>query len=81
MRGLRSNRRLQRHAQTTVELTDICLTNNAASDSSQKVFVPFTEALLGASIELGELVPYHKEYPCVRLLDGTYDFSPEVAPT
>jgi|GEM_PF-2752689 len=44
---------------------------------SQSVFVPFSEAVLqAAGAELGELVPFHQEYQCVRLLDGTYDFSP-----
>lgn len=42
----------------------------------QKVFVPFSEELLAAAgSPLGELVPYQLEYRCLRLLDGTYDFT------
>lgn len=42
----------------------------------QKMFVPFSEELLAAAgSPLGELVPYQLEYRCLRLLDGTYDFS------
>jgi hypothetical protein len=42
----------------------------------QKIFVPFSEELLAAAgSPLGELVPYQLEYRCVRLLDGTYDFT------
>jgi len=41
-----------------------------------KLFVPFSEELLAAAgAPLGELVPFQLEYRCVRLLDGTYDFS------
>ena len=40
------------------------------------VFVPFSEAVLEvAGTQLGDLVPFQQEYQCVRLLDGTYDFS------
>ena len=42
----------------------------------QKMFVPFSEELLAAAgSPLGELVPFQLEYRCVRLLDGTYDFT------
>ena len=42
----------------------------------QKIFVPFSEELLAAAgSPLGELVPYQLEYRCVRLLDGSYDFT------
>ena len=42
----------------------------------QMMFVPFSEELLAAAgSPLGELVPYRLEYRCVRLLDGTYDFT------
>ena len=51
------------------------------SPARQTVFVPFSEALLGAAgTELGELVPYQLDYKCVRLLDGTYEFLTEVNP-
>jgi len=44
--------------------------------ADSKVFIPFSEDLLAAAgSPLGELVPYQLEYRCVRLLDGTYDFS------
>lgn len=43
---------------------------------SQRYFVPFSEDLLAAvGSPLGELVPYRLEYRCVRLLDGTFDFT------
>jgi hypothetical protein len=43
---------------------------------NEKLFVPFSEELLAAAgSPLGELVPYQLEYRCVRLLDGTYDFT------
>ncbi len=45
-------------------------------ETQNKMFVPFSEDLLAAAgSPLGELVPYQMEYRCVRLLDGTYDFS------
>lgn len=45
-------------------------------DLQNKMFVPFSEELLAAAgTPLGDLVPYQREYRCVRLLDGTYDFS------
>jgi len=31
-----------------------------------KVFVPFSETLLELGLNLGELVPYQLEYPCLR---------------
>jgi hypothetical protein len=41
-----------------------------------KLFVPFSEELLAAAgSPFGELVPFQLGYQCVRLLDGTYDFS------
>ena len=55
-----------------------------------KIFIPFSEELFGklinsaAASPLGELVPYQLEYRCVRLLDGTYEFtfdSPDPQPT
>ncbi|MEM9624437.1 MAG: hypothetical protein AAF993_22545 [Pseudomonadota bacterium] len=43
---------------------------------NQKIFIPFSEALLQQGQQPpGELVPYQLAYQCVRLLDGTYDFS------
>lgn len=52
--------------------------------SDQRVFVPFSEDLVhslhaqgGLSLDGSDrLVPFSLEYQCVRLLDGTYDFSP-----
>jgi hypothetical protein len=43
---------------------------------NEKMFVPFSEELLAAAgSPLGDLVPFQLEYRCVRLLDGTFDFS------
>jgi len=43
---------------------------------NEKMFVPFSEELLAATgSPLGDLVPFQLEYRCVRLLDGTFDFS------
>ena len=43
---------------------------------NDKVFVPFSEELLAAAgSPLGELVPYQREYRCIRLLDGTFEFT------
>ena len=45
---------------------------------NEKMFVPFSEELLAATgAPLGDLVPFQLEYRCVRLLDGTFDFSQE----
>ena len=50
-------------------------------NTKNKMFVPFSEELLAAAgSPLGELVPYQLEYRCVRLLDGTYDFTQIEAP-
>ena len=50
--------------------------------SSTKLFVPFSEELLAAAgSPLGELVPFQLEYQCVRLLDGTYDFTFALPPS
>ena len=39
--------------------------------SDAKVFVPFSEDLVSRfEAPLGELVPFHLEYQCVRLLDN-----------
>ncbi len=46
-----------------------------------KLFVPFSEAVLAATgTSLGELVPFQLEYNCVRLLDGTYEFTRSRSP-
>jgi len=46
---------------------------------NEKMFVPFSEELLAATgAPLGDLVPFLLEYRCVRLLDGTFDFSANV---
>jgi len=52
-------------------------TNSMTTNSRPtKVFVPFSEELLAATgSPLGELVPYQIDYQCIRLLDGTYEFS------
>ena len=43
---------------------------------SNSVFVPFSEELLAMTGEpLGELVPFSRDYRCVRLLDGTFEFT------
>ena len=48
---------------------------------NEKMFVPFSEELLAATgSPLGDLVPFQLEYRCVRLLDGTFDFSQEDFP-
>ena len=53
---------------------------NMTNPNNPKLFVPFSEDLLAAAGDpLGELVPFQLEYQCVRLLDGTYDFT-TVAP-
>lgn len=52
----------------------------AQADTAGQVFVPFSEPLVAAVGALGELVPFQLEYKCVRLLDGTYDFSPDLTP-
>ena|GEM_PF-5172268 len=45
-------------------------------NNKNRMFVPFSEDLLAAAgSPLGELVPFQLEYRCVRLLDGTYEFS------
>lgn len=50
--------------------------NNKNIDNKSRMFVPFSEDLLAAAgSPLGELVPFQLEYQCVRLLDGTYEFS------
>lgn len=50
-----------------------------ASDKNRDVpfvFVPYSEALhQHMTPALDRLVPFKLEYRCVRLLDGTYDFS------
>ena len=44
--------------------------------NKNRMFVPFSEDLLAAAgSPLGDLVPFQLEYRCVRLLDGTYEFS------
>jgi len=46
-----------------------------------KLFVPFSEAVLAAAgTTLGDLVPFQLEYNCVRLLDGTYEFTNSRSP-
>ena len=49
---------------------------NEKNSNKNRMFVPFSEDLLAAAgSPLGELVPFQLEYRCVRLLDGTYEFS------
>ena len=45
------------------------------STSVNPVFVPFSEELLAEAGSFGELVPFQLEYQCLRLKDGTYDFT------
>ena len=44
---------------------------------ANQYFVPFSDRFLHHEAEIpGELVPFSLNYNCVRLLDGTYEFSP-----
>ena len=52
------------------------LSSKEKRHSKNRMFVPFSEDLLAAAgSPLGDLVPFQLEYRCVRLLDGTYEFS------
>ena len=45
-----------------------------------KIFIPFSEALLAAAgSPPGELVPYQLTYRCLRLPNGVYEFTTEEA--
>ena len=47
-----------------------------------KIFIPFSEALLAAAgSPPGELVPYQLSYRCLRLPNGVYEFTVEEAET
>ena len=76
---------------TTVEMTSKVETANKIDTgrdmnleqdhTNQKLFVPFSEDLLAAAgSPLGELVPFQLEYQCVRLLDGTFEFTTHESP-
>ena len=51
---------------------------NLNNGTAQRVFLPFCEALVQRldAGDIGELVPFSLDYRCVRLMDGTYEFSP-----
>lgn len=46
----------------------------------QAVFIPYSEELHEELGAVGELVPFQLDYECLRLKDGTYDFT-TLAPT
>ncbi len=55
--------------------------DQASPQSARRLFVPFSEPLLELLDRQGQvqgiaqaLVPFHLEYECVRLMDGTFDF-------
>ena len=50
--------------------------NQTRQMTRRMVFVPFSETLMEqAGSPLGTLVPFDLSYDCVRLADGTYDFT------
>lgn len=69
----------QRHAMPpTPPIPQTPLAESACSGESGKrtVFIPFCEYLMDArGTSMGALVPFKLDYECVRLLDGTYDFT------
>ncbi len=44
--------------------------------AANSLFIPFSEELMAATGgPPGDLVPYQRSFRCVRLFDGTYEFS------
>ena len=41
----------------------------------QAVFIPYSEEFLQELGAIGELVPFQLDYECLRMKDGTYDFT------
>ena len=68
----------QREAQQGVEMQD-ALFASAELDNGHQVFVPYDESmspkLTDELLLNGRLVPFQLSYRCVRLLDGTFEFT------
>ena len=67
----------QNHSET---YADAHAGQNHQYSQAMQVFVPHSEQLLSeidaAGGPIGQLVPFSQDYQCIRLLDGTYEFSP-----